>query len=121
MLWKRPLIRKNPENSSGSIFSVLQGRVSRVRKDGEGPMRDPDSFSRYVCDLCHSPGPLSNLRQCVICGRWGCNTCWLEEFYLCKSCGGIMRMLMMNISDDINNKNQTILPSDNVSSDTQTD
>ena len=98
MLWKKPLIRKNPDNPQENIFSALHAEVYRVRKDGEGPLKDPDSFSKYLCDLCHAPGQLSGLRQCVICGRWGCSNCWIEEFYLCKSCGGIMKMLMMNIN-----------------------
>jgi hypothetical protein len=112
MLWKRTLIRKNPENPSGNIFSILKKQVKHIRSDGEGPERDHESFSRYVCDLCHSTGPLSGLRQCVICGRWGCSECWIEEYYLCRSCGGIMRMLMMNI-DKIDKKEDCLKDSDN--------
>lgn len=94
MHWKNPLIRRRPENDPGGIFSVLKTEVTRIRKEGEPPQRDQESFSRYVCDLCHSSNSLSGLRQCVICGKWGCESCWLDEYYVCKSCGGIMRLLL---------------------------
>jgi len=79
------------------MFQALKNQVPRVRKENEPPTRDPESFSRYVCDLCHSSGSLSGLRQCVICGRWGCSSCWQDEYYLCKSCGGIMNLLLLEL------------------------
>jgi len=98
MHWKDHLIRKNKESDSpGGMFQALKSQVIRVRKDNEPPTRDLESFSRYMCDLCHASGPLSELRQCVICGRWGCPSCWHDEYYLCKSCGGIMRLLLLEI------------------------
>ena len=98
MHWKDHLIRKKQESDiSGGVFSLLKKQIPRIRKENESPERDPESFSRYVCDLCHSSGSLSALKQCVVCGRWGCSSCWLEEYYLCKSCGGIMRLLLLEI------------------------
>lgn len=93
MYWKLPWARDNSSASSHNLFSRLKYEIGRVRKDGEPPVRDPESFSRYACDLCHTPMPLSGLRQCVICGRWGCDICWIHEYYICSSCGGIMRLL----------------------------
>ncbi|WP_449573516.1 hypothetical protein [Methanospirillum sp.] len=89
--------KSNDQNTSGGMFAALKNQVMRVRKDNEPPNRDMESFSRYVCDLCHTSGPLSGLRQCVICGRWGCSSCWHDEYYLCKSCGGIMRLLLLKL------------------------
>lgn len=94
--WKDHLKLKNQENkSSGGIFKALKTQVQRVRKNNDPPGRDTESFSRYVCDLCHISSPLSGLRQCVICGRWGCSSCWHDEYYLCRSCGGIMKLLLL--------------------------
>jgi len=109
MHWKDHLIRKNNQtHSSGGMFQTLKSQVSRVRKDNESPNRDPESFSRYICDLCHSSGSLSGLRQCVICGRWGCSSCWHDEYYLCKSCSGIMNLLLLEVpANDTRNKPDT--------------
>jgi len=100
------------DESSGGMFSALKKEIKRVRKDNDPPLRDPESFSRYTCDLCHSSGPLSGLKQCVICGRWACTQCWHEDFYLCKSCGGIMHLLLMEIpghkkQEDISESEET--------------
>lgn len=98
MHWKDHLIRKSKEkDTSGGMYSTLIQKVNRIRKDNDPPERDPESFSRYVCDLCHASGPLSGLRQCVVCGRWSCNSCWHDEYYLCRSCGGIMRLLLLDV------------------------
>lgn len=102
MNWKNRLIRRNKDDLSPErMFQALKNQVGRVRKDNEPPTRDPESFSRYVCDLCHSSGPLSGLRQCVICGRWGCSSCWHDEYYLCRSCSGIMNLLLLDLPAQI--------------------
>jgi hypothetical protein len=36
-------------------------------------------FARYLCDLCNNPGPVSGLRQFVLCGHRACNTSLNEE------------------------------------------
>ncbi|HQB99828.1 MAG TPA: hypothetical protein PKX11_04670 [Methanospirillum sp.] len=92
------MIRRSKDDlSPGKMYQVLKSQVHRVRKENEPPTRDPESFSRYVCDLCHSSGPLSGLRQCVICGRWGCSSCWHDDYYLCRSCSGIMNLLLIDV------------------------
>ncbi len=79
-------------NPTGDLFRDLKGEITVIRKQGEPPAKDAGSFSRYVCDLCSTPHAVSELRQCVLCGRWGCENCWKEEFYTCKSCAGIIKI-----------------------------
>jgi hypothetical protein len=31
----------------------------------------------------------------VLCGRWGCETCWKDEYYTCKSCAGLIKIHML--------------------------
>ena len=66
-----------------------------MRKQGEPPEKDPSSFAQYMCDLCNTPHPIAELRQCVLCGRWGCETCWKDEYYTCKSCAGLIKIHML--------------------------
>ena len=97
MPWKIPWQQKKPAGSdqAGSFYSLLRTVIGEVRRQGEPPVRDAESFSRYICDLCHSASPVSSLRQCVICGRWACPDCWKDEFYVCSSCNGIIRLHQM--------------------------
>ncbi|MDD1730049.1 MAG: hypothetical protein LUQ50_13390 [Methanospirillum sp.] len=97
MPWKIPWQQKNQPGSdqAGSFYSLLRSSIGEIRKQGEPPVRDIESFSRYTCDLCHGAVPVSSLRQCVICGRWACPDCWKEEYYVCSSCNGIIRLHLM--------------------------
>ena len=102
MPWKIPWQQKNhpaadrPEN----FYSLLRAEIGEIRKQGDTPVRDGESFSRYVCDLCHRAAPVSALRQCVICGRWACPDCWKDEYYVCSSCSGIIRLQMIGIPSE---------------------
>lgn len=83
--------KKDPEPVP-DLYNILKKEIQPIRKQGELPVRDSTSFSRYVCDLCNSVHPLQELRQCAVCGRWACGGCWTEEYYLCNSCNGIVRL-----------------------------
>jgi hypothetical protein len=91
---KRNWFRKEAPKSKDTpdLFSELKKEITPIRKQGESPTKDPGSFARYMCDLCSTPHAVSELRQCVLCGRWGCENCWKEEFYTCKSCAGIIKI-----------------------------
>ncbi|NMB79762.1 MAG: hypothetical protein GYA23_11795 [Methanomicrobiales archaeon] len=91
-LWKRNLPQKAvpKSNPAAERFRELKSEVTVVRKQGEGPVKDTGTFSRYLCDLCSTPHPVVELRQCVLCGRWGCNDCWKDDYYTCKSCAGLI-------------------------------
>jgi hypothetical protein len=93
-LWKKNLPGKEqPKNKeSPAFFSQLKGEITVIRKQGEPPVKDPQSFARYMCDLCSTPHPVAELRQCVLCGRWACEACWKDEYYTCKSCAGIIKI-----------------------------
>lgn len=88
---------KSEKSNSGErdIYSRLKQEINPVRKQNEPPSHDGESFSRYICDLCHRPGRLSDHRQCVICGKWACEYCWNERYYLCNSCSGIMNLMLL--------------------------
>ncbi len=91
---KKSLFRKEPpkSNPTGDLFRDLKEQIPVMRKQGEPPSKESGSFSRYICDLCNTPHAVSELRQCVLCGRWGCEKCWKDEFYTCKSCAGIIKI-----------------------------
>jgi len=63
-----------------------------MRKQGEPPVKNPNTFAQYVCDLCSTDHPISGLRQCVLCGRWACDACWKSDLYACKSCAGLIKI-----------------------------
>jgi len=92
--WKKNWLRKEPAKSKESAdqFRQLKKEITVMRKQGEPPLKDPHSFAQYMCDLCSTPHPVSELRQCVICGRWACDACWKDEYYTCKSCAGIIKI-----------------------------
>jgi hypothetical protein len=95
--WFRKETPKN--NPPGDLFKELRSEITVIRKQNEPPAKEPGSFSRYVCDLCSTPHPVSGLRQCVLCGRWGCGDCWKEELYTCKSCAGIIKIYSLRHRD----------------------
>ena len=93
-LWKKNLPGKEAPKSKDSSerFRELKKEIVQMRKQGEPPVKDPGSFAQYMCDLCSTPHPVSELRQCVLCGRWACDACWKDEFYSCKSCSGLIKV-----------------------------
>lgn len=94
MLWKNRSAR-NKEKSPGrerDLLSRIRADIPVMRKQGLPPEKDPATFSRYQCDLCNSSFSLNELRQCTLCGRWACPSCWTEEYYICNSCNGILRL-----------------------------
>lgn len=94
MLWKSKSARNRETGPRGErdLLSRIRGDIPVMRKQGVPPDKDPASFSRFTCDLCNSSFPLSELRQCTLCGRWACPACWTEEYYICNSCNGILRL-----------------------------
>lgn len=91
-LWKKNWLGKEPQKNKDAPerFRELKSEIQVIRKQGESPTKDTGTFSQYMCDLCTTPHPVSGLRQCVLCGRWACETCWKDEFYTCKSCAGLI-------------------------------
>jgi len=94
MFWKRNLrpIRNAGSGGENDLFSQLKKEITPLRPQGDLPLRDPGSFSRYTCELCATPAPLPELKQCVLCGRWACSSCWTPEYYVCNACNGIIRL-----------------------------
>ncbi|KQC02862.1 MAG: hypothetical protein APR55_07585 [Methanolinea sp. SDB] len=97
MLWKsRPKNNNRAKNlDTSDFYSRLKDDIPVMRKQGEPPEKDPSSFSRFYCDLCNDSFPLSELKQCTLCGRWACTSCWTPEYYLCNSCNGILKLHML--------------------------
>ena len=93
-LWKRNSPQKAAQKSDTPVdrFRELKSEIAVLRKQGEPPVKDPGTFSRYLCDLCSTPHPVSDLRQCVLCGRWACESCWKDDHYTCKSCAGLIKI-----------------------------
>ena len=91
-----PLKRRWPhqkeEEKSPDLYAQLRREVQIIRAQGEPPEKDGLTFSRYTCDLCSTSHTLSALRQCAVCGRWACGTCWTDTYYLCNSCSGIVAL-----------------------------
>jgi hypothetical protein len=90
MRW--PLRSNRRKAPQPDLYHELREEIPQFRKQGELPARDSSSFSKYFCDLCNTPYALHELRQCTICGRWACSTCWTTEYYICNSCNGILKM-----------------------------
>jgi len=90
MRW--PLRSSRKKAPQPDLYHELREEIPPARKQGEPPARDGSSFSRYFCDLCNTPYTLHELRQCSICGRWACSSCWAPEYYICNSCNGILKM-----------------------------
>ncbi len=93
-LWKQNWLRKEAPKSKAAPDPLrdLKAEVTVIRKQGEPPVKDPRTFSQYGCDLCSTSHPIAGLRQCVLCGRWACESCWKDEFYTCKSCAGLIKI-----------------------------
>lgn len=91
-LWKRKLTGPAAPDPAQrqNLYQSLRKEIPQIRKQGEPPARDPGSFGKYRCDLCNAPFALQDLRQCVICGRWACGSCFSEGYYVCRSCNGII-------------------------------
>ncbi|MBU7032630.1 MAG: hypothetical protein HXS53_08870 [Theionarchaea archaeon] len=77
---------------SPDLYAQLKNEIQLIRNQGDPADKDPLSFSRYICDLCSTPYPISELKQCSVCGRWACSACWNQQFYLCNSCSGIVAL-----------------------------
>jgi hypothetical protein len=75
-----------------TLYSRLRGEIPPMRKPGRPPQKDPSTFSKYYCDLCNDSFPLTEIKQCTLCGRWACPSCWTEDFYVCNSCHGVIKL-----------------------------
>ncbi|MBT8506891.1 hypothetical protein AZH53_00410 [Methanomicrobiaceae archaeon CYW5] len=84
-----------PSESPENFYARLRGNIPVMRKQGQPPQKDPSTFSRYFCDLCNDSFPLTDMKQCSLCGRWSCPSCWTEQYYVCNSCHGIIRLHTM--------------------------
>ena len=95
-LWKRNLSKQGSPDpgKQPNLYLQLKKEIPPVRKQGELPAKVPASFSRYYCDLCNSSFTIGELRQCTLCGRWACGSCWTPEYYVCNSCNGILKLHM---------------------------
>ena len=91
-LWKKNWPAKAPKSNEPSVLGEIKSEIAVMKKQGEPPAKDPGSFAQYMCDLCNTPHPISGLRQCVLCGRWACESCWKDEYYTCKSCAGLIKI-----------------------------
>lgn len=95
-LWKKNWPGKTiPKSKDAPVLRELKKEIAVMRKQGEPPAKDPGSFAQYMCDLCTTPHPVSELRQCVLCGRWACEACWKDGYYTCKSCAGLIKIHML--------------------------
>jgi len=97
MLWKSKPGRSKSGKSKdgGDLFSRVREDIPLIRKQGEPPDRDASSFSRYHCDLCNDSFPVTGMKQCTLCGRWSCPSCFTDEYYICNSCNGILRLHLL--------------------------
>ena len=92
-LWKKNSpAGQQKSNAPAERFRELKKEIAVMRKQGVPPVKDPHTFAQYMCDLCTTPHPVSGLRQCVLCGRWACDSCWKDEYYTCKSCAGLIKI-----------------------------
>lgn len=100
MLWKSKSSRGSSSGSrdQSDLFTRVKADIPTMRQQGAPPEKDPATFSRFQCDLCNSSFPLSELRQCTLCGRWACPSCWTDEYYICNSCHGIVRLHLIPVS-----------------------
>jgi hypothetical protein len=93
-LWKKNWPAKEAPKNKGSAERLreLKKEITVMRRQGEPPVKDPHSFAQFTCDLCNTSHPVAELRQCVLCGRWACDTCWKDEYYTCRSCAGLIKI-----------------------------
>ena len=101
MLWKNKPGKSDGRGSKKDpdLFSRVRGDVTIMRKQGDPPEKDSSSFSRYHCDLCNSTFLSTELKQCTLCGRWACGSCWTQEYYICNSCNGVLRLHMIQAQE----------------------
>ncbi|MDE4907668.1 hypothetical protein L0665_03455 [Methanogenium marinum] len=107
MFWKEKTAVNNRvhETEPEPFYSRLRKDIPSLRKQGEPPQKDPSSFSKYYCDLCNDTFPLTGLRQCTLCGRWSCSSCWTQEFYVCNSCHGTYKLhIQQPLHSDLSEK-----------------
>jgi hypothetical protein len=95
-IWKKSSQRTNKPEQAGknNTYFELKKEIKPLREQGELPTKVPGSFGRHYCDLCNSTFPVEDLRQCSLCGRWVCNSCFTNEYYICNSCNGILKLYM---------------------------
>ncbi len=92
-LWRTRSSTESPrEVQKEDLLSRIRKDIQHVRRQGDPPDRDPASFSRFSCDLCNGTFPKRELRQCSLCGRWACASCWTEKYYTCKACSGVITL-----------------------------
>ncbi|KYK35013.1 MAG: hypothetical protein HXS48_05850 [Theionarchaea archaeon] len=84
--------KEEEKHEKPDLYTQLKQETQIVRKQGEPPEKDPLAFSKYVCDLCSTTHTISELKQCAVCGRWACESCWTSKYYLCNSCSGIVAL-----------------------------
>jgi hypothetical protein len=96
-LWKKNWLKKEAPKSKETpdLLREMKKEITVMRKQGDPPVKDPHSFAGYMCDLCNTPHPVSQLRQCALCGRWACENCWNDTYYTCKSCFGLIKIHLM--------------------------
>ncbi len=97
MRWRKSSAAdQNKGKGQPDLFSHRKKDILVLRQQGASPEKDPGTFSRYQCDLCNGSFPLTNLKQCTLCGRWACPDCWTDEFYICRSCHGIVKLHLLS-------------------------
>ena len=90
--WFKKKEAQKSKDAAQDRFSDLKKDIVVMRKQGEPPVKNPNTFAQYVCDLCSTDHPIFGLRQCVLCGRWACDACWKSDLYACKSCAGLIKI-----------------------------
>ncbi|MDD1714381.1 MAG: hypothetical protein LUQ61_03865 [Methanoregulaceae archaeon] len=97
MRWRKSSAsEQNKGKGQPDLFSHIKKDIPVLRQQGAPPEKDPGTFSRYQCDLCNGSFSLTGLKQCTLCGRWACPDCWTDEFYICRSCNGIVRLHLLS-------------------------
>ena len=102
MLWKTKPVKSERAVSreEKEFFTRVKGEITTIRQQGAQPEKDASTFSRFRCDLCNSTFPLQELRQCMLCGRWACPSCFTPDYYICNSCNGIVRLHLLSVKEE---------------------
>ncbi len=97
-IWKKNLQKPDEPKPAvkTNLYLALKKEIKPLHGQGEPPEKVPTSFGRYYCDLCNTTLPIEELRQCSMCGRWVCDSCFTNEYYICNSCNGILKLYMTN-------------------------
>ncbi len=96
-IWKKNLQKPDkpePTTVKNNLYLELRKEIKPLHEQGDLPTKVPGSFGRYYCDLCNATFPIEELRQCSLCGRWTCNSCFTNEYYICNSCNGVLKLYM---------------------------